>query len=372
MKNKIQYHFLKRLIGYSVLLLVAEIVMQIILSYLFGIYEHALLVTGFIDMSAYIGRENGQLIIHYSDVVRIISFIILLVPYVIALGQMINKLIALPLVKITEAMTQMDGQQLSNRLEVPASYELLEMENAFNALLERLEQAAYEKTKLEDEKDLLITGMAHDLKTPITTIRGYTQALQEGLVQGEQQKEEYLVAIHQKAMQLDELINLLFDYVRLGTAQYRLQFEKVNLGELIKQNIGRFYTEFEERGIILSFDLPEEATWFQADGKQLSRVFANLLSNALKHNHEGDTVHIQMKLEDGINIIVEDTGDRIPEQIVEHLFNPFVMGDYSRKTGQGNGLGLCIAEKIINLHHGKLYLHTEKESRYTKSFIIKF
>lgn len=346
--------------------------MQIILSYLFGIYEHTLIVTGFIDVTAYIGKESGQLIIHYSDIVRMISFIILLVPYVMALGQMINKMIALPLVKITEAMTKMDVQQLSSRLEVPARYELLEMENAFNELLERLEQAAHEKKRLEDEKDLLITGMAHDLKTPITTIRGYTQALKEGILQDEQQKEEYLMAIHRKVIQLDELINLLFDYARLGTAQYRLQFEKIDLGELIKQNIGLFYTEFEERGIIFSFDLPEEAIWFQADSKQLSRVFANLFSNALKHNHAGDTVHIQMNIEDGIKITIEDTGDEIPEQIVEHLFNPFVMGDYSRKTGQGNGLGLCIADKIINLHHGKLYLNREKGSIYTKSFIIAF
>ena len=116
----------------------------------------------------------------------------------------------------------------------------------------------------------------HDLKTPITTMKGYSQALIEGVVTEEGQRKEYLLAIHRKSVQLDELVSILFDYAKLMTLQEIPKLEQIDLIELIKENIGLFYTDFEEKKIDFTFKLPEESVYIQGDSKQLERVFSNI------------------------------------------------------------------------------------------------
>lgn len=321
MKNKLRYYLVSGILVISFLLIIAIFIVQIGLSSVFSAYEDSVIVTGYLDISGALWKRPGEFILYYSDLIRIVSFLFLLIPYVIIMEQMVRR------------------------------------------LMKRLKNA-------ESEKELLIIGMAHDLKTPITTIKGYSQALCDEVIQDEKQKREYLEAINRKAIQLDTLINLLFDYVSLGSAAYALKLERMDIVEVIKENIGLFYTDFEERGIHFTFEVPEDPVYIQGDVKQLNRVFENLYGNALKFNHAGDVVHTEVSLMGKrIAIYVEDTGEPIPEDIADNLFDPFVMGEHSRKSGSGNGLGLCIAAKIMELHHGRLFLSRAREG-YTKSFLL--
>ncbi len=329
MKNKFRYYLASQILVISFLLVLMALIVQSGLSYLFGIYEDSVIVRGYFDISALLGKKQGEFTVYYSDMIRIVSFLLLMIPYVWIMEQTVHR------------------------------------------LMERLKEADAQKKRTEGEKELLIIGMAHDLKTPITTIRGYSQALRDDVIQDEMQKKEYLEAINRKAVQLDTLINLLFEYVSLGTAAYEFKLERVDIVEIIKENIGLFYTDFEEKKIHFTFELPESPVYIMADRKQLSRVFENLYGNALKHNHDGDTIHTEVKLGKKLVIYVEDTGDPIPEDIADSLFEPFVTGEHSRKPGSGNGLGLSIASKIMELHNGRLFLSQEREG-YTKSFVILF
>lgn len=325
MKNKLRYYLVGRIVLISFFMIFAVIILQIGLSCLFDAYTESAVVTEYIDVSGVLWKKPGEFTVYYSDIVRIAAMLLLLIPYV--------------------AM----------------------MEQTVRQMMKRVKEADGGKIKAEAEKELLIIGMAHDLKTPITTIKGYSQALRDNVIQAETQKKEYLEAINRKAVQLDTLINLLFDYVSLGTDAYALKLEKLNIVEVVRKNIGLFYTDFEEKGIHFLFELPENPVYIMADEKQINRVFENLYSNALKYNRTGDTVHTEVKADKEIVIYVDDTGEPIPEEITDSLFDPFVMGEHSRKSGSGNGLGLCIASKIMELHHGRLLLSREREG-YTKSF----
>lgn len=345
---------------------------QIALSYVFGMIRLPEFTEKFIDVSGILWNQSGELTIFYTDAVRIAVFLISFIPYVLILMKIVESLVVNPLKKITVELSQFDYEKLTSRLEVHTKYEFTELKDTFNEMFARLEDTDRKKRELEKQKDLLIVGMAHDLKTPITTIRGYSQALIEDVVTDKIQQEEYLRAINRKSVQLEELIELLFDYARLATAQMKLDYENVDLCELLRENIGLFYTEFEEKKIEFKFNIPEKKVMIQADKKQLSRVFANLYTNALKYNHSGDIVSTTLDLTDGIKIYIEDTGEKIPEEIEKHIFQPFVTGEQSSKAGSGTGLGLSIAAKIVEMYHGSLTLEHNRDGIYTKSFVIRF
>ena len=338
--------------------------MQIGLSAIFSNFDHTSFIGSFIDISAILWGKNGELTIYYTDIVRIGCFLVVMIPYACCILNMIDVQVVRPLRDIVSEIQKIDGNKLDYRLEIPTAYEFTEVKIAFHRVMERLEIA-------DKQKNMLITGMAHDLKTPVTTIRGYSQALTEGVIVEESKKREYLLAIHRKSIKLDELISILFDYSQLMTVQKIPTMEYIDLIELIKENIGLFYTDFEEKNINFVFNLPDKKVSIKGDLKELNRVFSNIYTNALKHNKAGDTVYTEIEEKDDIIVYIRDTGDRIPENMAEHIFEPFVMGDTSRKTG-GSGLGLSIASKIMELHHGSLTLEQKEESPYTKSFVICF
>ena len=217
MKNKLQYRVLGHIIRSSFLLLLSEILFQIAISYILALYPDKNIVNQYIDISQILCNKKGQLSIHYEDLFRIFSFAVLLIPYILYLWKMIRKTVTDPLMLITGKMSEISENDLADRLKVNVTCEFLNLTEEFNHLMDRLEKATKERESMENEKALLLSGMAHDLKTPMTTIQGYAQAFRDGVLISEEQKEEYLNAIYVKARQMNELINVLFEYTRLGT-----------------------------------------------------------------------------------------------------------------------------------------------------------
>ena len=241
--------------------------------------------------------------------------------------------------------------------------------------------ATREIRKLEKERDaakrehdrrrnLMLSDIAHDLRTPITTISGYAKALADGVVTDEGKKQEYLQAMQVKSARMNELIQLLFDYVKLDSEGFRLNRETFDICELLRQNAALVYSDIEEAGMELDIDIPDDVCLIYADKLQMSRVITNLLNNAIKHNETGIRILLSLKIEDGkVYITVADTGNVISPEIATHIFDPFVMGDDSRSSRGGNGLGLSIAHKIIEMHGWKLGLE-QKIPSFTKAFVM--
>jgi signal transduction histidine kinase len=224
----------------------------------------------------------------------------------------------------------------------------------------------------------MLSDIAHDLRTPITTISGYAMALSDGMVE-EDKKQEYLDAIQVKSKRMSDLINLLFDYVRLDSENFNLNKEKLDICEIVREAGAFQFQDIEDAGMTLDVDIPEESIYREVDKLQFSRVITNLITNAIKHNSYGTNIGLYIISDDEspVKIMVADSGKVIPEEAANEIFDPFVMGDESRNSKGGSGLGLSISKKIVEMHGFKIKLiQTPKIERYkfldgyNKVFII--
>lgn len=235
----------------------------------------------------------------------------------------------------------------------------------FDALL-----AEEKEQKLSDDKkrNLLLSDIAHDIKTPLTTICGYSKALSEGIA-GEDKRQAYLDVIYAKAMRMDELLTLLFEYVKLESEGFVLHRQQEDFAELVRETAALFYTDFEEKQMTFITEIAEEETPLEMDRVQLGRAVTNLLTNALRYGKEGGRVLIRLS---DYELTVADDGEPIDPALAAHIFEPFTRGDKSRSTQGGNGLGLGIAKKIVEMHGGSLILNLNAGRGYTKAFQIRF
>ena len=215
-----------------------------------------------------------------------------------------------------------------------------------------------------------MADIAHDLKTPLTSITGYTQALQDDVEESEEKKKQYIDTIHKKSVKLDEMVSLLFEYIKLGSEGFQLKKEKENIAEIVRETVAELFVDFEEKGIVLDVEIPEKPIYCSVDRIQISRAIINLLNNSLKHNNKSDTVFIKVENDDDIEITIADNGIQISDEIAATIFEPFAMGDKSRNSRNGSGLGLSIAYSIAKMHGGYLELNRNSTKEFTKAFVI--
>lgn len=224
--------------------------------------------------------------------------------------------------------------------------------------------------KLADDRrrNLLLSDIAHDIKTPLTTICGYSKALSEGVAQ-EEKKQAYLDVIYAKAMRMDELITLLFEYVKLESEGFVLHTQREDFAELVRETAALFYTDFEEKQMSLVTEIVGEEMPLEMDRLQLGRAVTNLFTNALRYGKEGGQVLVRLS---DYELTVADDGEPIEPDLAAHIFEPFTRGDKARSTQGGNGLGLGIAKKIVEMHGGSLILDLNADRGYTKAFRMRF
>lgn len=220
-------------------------------------------------------------------------------------------------------------------------------------------------------RNLMLSDIAHDLRTPITTVAGYAKALADGMVTDPQKVQSYLDAIQAKSARMEELIQLLFEYVKISSEGFTLDRKPADLAELVRKNAALIYADVESGGMELEVDIPEDAYMENVDEVQFGRALTNLLNNALRHNSAGARILLSLRVEaDTARITVADTGEKIAPELAEHLFEPFVMGDESRSSKGGSGLGLSIASQIMQMH-GWTLSYSEDIPDYSKGFVIE-
>ncbi len=233
--------------------------------------------------------------------------------------------------------------------------------------LQKLRDA--ERLEYEQKRNLMFSDFAHDLRTPIMTIAGYARALSDHMVEDPAMQEEYLDAIRRKSERMSELINLLFDYAKLGSLDYRLTLKRCDINALAAEAAAAVYTDAEEAGMELTAEIPETPFMVMADKTQAGRILNNFLMNAIRHNPEGTRIAVLARRLAGVEYIaVADTGVPIQGD-AEKLFDPFVKEDSSRSGDKGSGLGLSISRKAAELHGWKVSLEQPYED-YTKAFVI--
>ncbi|MBQ4270633.1 MAG: HAMP domain-containing histidine kinase [Clostridiales bacterium] len=237
--------------------------------------------------------------------------------------------------------------------------------------MKEIEEAEHQRNlEYEKKRNLMISDIAHDIRTPVTTIAGYSQAIVSGKVPKEE-VDDYLGAVMTKSQRLTELVNLLFDYVKLDSEGFTMDRKPLDICETVRECAVFAFDDIEKKGMELDVDIPEEPVMVSADKIHISRAVTNLITNAVKHNESGTKIGLLVEpLEKKVKITVADTGNEIPSELAENLFDPFVMGEKSRTTKNGTGLGLSIVKKTVDMHGGTVELKASSPEGYTKSFVI--
>lgn len=264
-----------------------------------------------------------------------------------------------PLNQINLGIEKMSKGNLSVRLDFEGYKEIDSIRDSFNYMVKEIKVANENKDKLEKSKRDMIRDIAHDIKTPITSIMGYSKALNDGTVQDSEEKRIYLDYIYNKTSRLNYLVNELFIFTKLDSVDYKLNIKQKDICEFLREVVALYYGEIEEAEFNLEIDIPEDPIYYEFDAKELERAICNLIINSLKYNERKTTLFIGINNnEEDIEIIIGDNGIGIKKEILDKVFEEFVRGDISRESSGGSGLGLAITKKIIELHKGTIILNS--------------
>ena len=220
----------------------------------------------------------------------------------------------------------------------------------------------------EQKKNDLIVYMAHDLKTPLTSIIGYLTLLKDEKQISKELQEKYIKIALDKALRVEDLTNQFFDITRYNLQNMPINKQEINLVYLLKQVIDECYPMLEKRNLKCHLESVDKVMYV-GDGDKLARAFDNLLKNAINYSYENTMIEIQLEEKEGkISIVFRNKGDKIPQYKLDKLFEKFYRGDDARTSSTGGaGLGLAITKQIIELHQGKIYV--KNDSEYIEFFI---
>ncbi|SCI14350.1 sensor histidine kinase [Romboutsia sp. 1001713B170207_170306_H8] len=312
---------------------------------------------------SYIPRFGDSIAKRLSNATNesIIAFIVVYIILAILFILWMNKKIKKPLKILNGAIVDFKNGIRRTYLQYEGPKEFADIFHSFNDMSSKLYESEQRSKRLEEEKQKMLADISHDLKTPITVIKGYSKAVCDNLV-NEDEKNQYLMTIYQKADNLDELINTFHEYSKMEHPEYKLVLEKMDICEYIRAYLAQKYNELYISGVELNADIPESVIYCDIDKVQLKRVFENLVSNTLKHNKNKVSILFNIKeIDDKVRIIIGDNGVGISKSIAKNIFDPFVVGEQSR-TKQGSGLGLALSKKIIEAHSGAIRLVDAKKN----------
>lgn len=232
-----------------------------------------------------------------------------------------------------------------------------------NALVDTITQAMQEERASEKSKDELITNVSHDLRTPLTSIIGYLGLIEDHQYQSEEDIVKYSHIAYDKAKQMKNLVEDLFEYTKVQQHGAPVNFMTVDLGQLLEQVGASFELEADKKGMAINVSCEPTPLSITADPEKLGRLFSNLVANALKYGHGASYIHLTAKqLGEKVVITVADDGEKIPAESVKHLFERFYRVESSRnKATGGTGLGLAIVQSIVELHHGSVTARSDDQ-----------
>ena len=295
-----------------------------------------------------------------GELIILLMFIVWLVYVILNLYRMIKKIFS-----YINAIVESSNNWFTKDTDyITLPDELSDLEKKLNYL--KRESLTNEKLARENEqkKDELIVYLAHDIKTPFTSMIGYLSILNEMDDMPKKQQEKYIKIALDKSYRLEELINELFDVARFNSEKIILEKEKLNLNLMLAQIIDDFYPTLSELNKKIELN-NEQQIMLVADPDKLGRVFNNLIKNAINYSAENSNIRINVRKNE-YNIIVDiiNEGRQIPKEKLDQIFEKFYRLDSSRisKTG-GSGLGLAIAKDIVQLHGGQIKaISSEKET----------
>lgn len=253
---------------------------------------------------------------------------------------------------ITNGIEQIKEGNFDISIQAEGKDEVTALANSVLDMSNKIQDMIEKQRVLEQEKDNLVTSVAHDLRTPLTSILGYLDLILYNPELSEKDKEKYLTIVNNKSLQLKKLIEELFEYTKYSKNQMVPKKVKLDITKFMEQIVDEFYPLFYENEIEVCTKFPSKSIYIDGDGDLLARSIGNILNNAVKYGADGKQIIISMKeVKSKVEISVINFGQIIPKEDIDKIFDRFFRVEQSRskKTG-GTGLGLAIAKNIFELH----------------------
>lgn len=347
-----------KVVGYFIISSVLTIMMMIVLTLLATfvqrnyIYPFNLLID-FVYYGSLIFGNAGPIIVLFlvGAALTIVFFLIL------------SRKIIRDFEQVSDSLEMIANGNLNYRVPVRTDDEIGALATNINHMTEKLQKSIEEERQAERTKHALITNVSHDLRTPLTSIIGYLELIEDDRYRDEVELRHYTQIAYTKAQRLQKLIEDLFEYTKLHSGGVNIYFSQIDIGQLLNQLVTEYVPIMKEAGVVCRMSPATEKIYVQADGTMLVRVFENLLSNAIQYGKEGQFVDVHWKIsQNEVVIEVISYGQPIPEQDLPHIFERFYRVDKSRAEHEGgSGLGLAIAKNIIELHGGKISAYSNEQ-----------
>lgn len=359
-----------------------------VVKYMFqheGLSYHAI---GILSRDVGVGENKLYYIYHsYIGLLILVGLLAFLVVSILLVRRLATKILR-PLDALQRGARAIEEGDLSYRLPVAGDEEFAALARHFNGMTARLEASRAERLAYEQDRKLLLAGISHDIRTPLTVIKGYIEGLRDGVAVSEDMRTRYLAKIYERTLQLDSLVDRLFLYSKMNLQEYPFHFQPidivswlggavehwqktwVNPGEQLRLEIARDAVE-NGASIVENGDGAAGASTARAGGAvllsidtvELDRALMNILTNARKYKQDAEPLAVAVTLTISASEVVlriMDNGAGVPEAELPRLFGEFYRGDSARTaTAKGSGLGLAIVKKIIEAHQGEVWAENE-------------
>lgn len=342
-----------------------RLMMNIFYSALISVLIVVFLIANVYNLIDYYAAGSGSIILNLLDNQTFMTIAFLLIGFGIfaTAFYLLNKKSFAYIGEISDAIERISEGDLTTKIEVHGDDEFSAMADHLNHMANDIRVLMDKERESERTKNDLITNVAHDLRTPLTSVTGYLEILSRGMDLSPEVQQNYVNIAYAKAKRLEKLIEDLFGFTKMTYGKMNMNVGTVDIVKLVGQLLEESYPNFMNNGLSYELTSNVPAQNIQADGNLLARLFDNLIGNAIKYGADGKKVIVNIEAdEEHVTVAVKNYGKIIPANELPYVFEKFYRVEQSRssKTG-GTGLGLAIAKNITEMHGGRISVRSDLE-----------
>lgn len=325
--------------------------------------------------SLFVVTKSTALISRQLLVDMFIAIVLILIFTSVILTQWLRKSMINPINELNVAMRKIKDGNYDYMLHTDAKGEIGDLYQNYEDMRLQLKESVAEKSQHENQNRELISNISHDLKTPITAIKGYVEGIMDGVADTPEKMDKYIKTIYNKANDMDRLINELTTYSSIDNNRIAYNYLRINVADYFGDCLEEIGVELESENIRLNYsNMVDADTMIIADPEQMKKVINNIISNSVKYmDNPNGTIDIRILDEvDSIRVEIEDNGKGIAQKDLPRIFERFYRTDASRNSAQGgSGIGLSIVKKIIEDHGGYIWATSKEGEGTCMHFVIR-